>query len=43
MASVLIAYGVVLAGLGFVVKNIAPAFRPVTCLAGLAGGGLVVL
>ena len=37
------AYGVVLAGLGFVVKNVAPAFGQVTYIAGLAGGGLCVL
>lgn len=43
MASVLMAYGVVLAGLGFVVKNVAPTFGQVTYLAGLAGGGLCVL
>ena len=43
MAGVLIAYGVVLAALGLVVKNIAPGFGWVTFIAGLAGGGLCLL
>ncbi len=40
MASILIAYGGLLAGLGFVVHQIAPVFGKVTFLVGLAGGGL---
>ena len=43
MAGVLIAYGVVLAALGLVVKNIAPGSGRVTFIAGLAGGGLCLL
>ena len=43
MASVLIAYGVVLAGLGFLLHQTAPVFGKVTFIAGLAGGGLCLL
>jgi hypothetical protein len=43
MASILIAYGVVLAGLGFLLHQTAPAFGKVTFIAGLAGGGLCLL
>jgi hypothetical protein len=43
MASILIAYGVVLAGLGFVRHQIAPGFGNVTFIAGVAGGGLCLL
>lgn len=40
MASVLIAYGGGLAGLGFVLQQVAPVFGKVSFIAGLAGGGL---
>lgn len=43
MASVLIAYGGGLAGLGFVLHQIAPVFARVAFIAGLAGGGLSLL
>jgi hypothetical protein len=43
MASVLIAYGGLLAGLGFVLQQVAPGFGKVTFIAGLAGGGLCML
>jgi hypothetical protein len=43
MASVLIAYGGVLAGLGFVLQQVAPGFGKVTFIAGLGGGGLCLL
>lgn len=43
MAGVVIAYGVVLAGLGLVLKKIAPAFGQVTFITGVAGGGLILL
>jgi hypothetical protein len=43
MASVLIGYGFVLAGLGLVLQNIAPAFAKITFIASLAGGGLCLL
>ena len=43
MASVVIAYGVVLAGLGLVLEKIAPALGRVAFIAGVAGGGLYLL
>jgi len=43
MASILLTYGAALAGLSFVVQQIAPAFAKVTFVAGMAGGGLSVL
>jgi hypothetical protein len=43
MASVLIAYGVVLAGLGSLLHQSAPALGKVAFIAGLAGGGLSLL
>ena len=43
MASVLIAYGGGLAGLGFLLQQVAPALGKVTFIAGFAGGGLCLL
>lgn len=43
MASILIAYGGLLAGLGFLLHQSAPAFGKVAFIAGLAGGGLSLL
>jgi len=43
MASVLIAYGGILVGLGFLIHQAAPAFGKVTSIAGFAGGGLCLL
>lgn len=43
MAGILIAYGMVLAGPGFVLHQIAPVFGKVTFVVGLAGGGLCPL
>ncbi len=43
MAGILIAYGMLLAGLGFVLHQIAPVFGKITFIAGLAGGGLCLL
>lgn len=43
MASILIAYGGGLAGLGFVLHQIAPVFGKVTFIAGLVVGGLCQL
>ena len=43
MASILLAYGVVLAGLSFLVQRVAPAFAKVTFIAGISGGGLSLL
>jgi hypothetical protein len=43
MASLLIGYGLVLAGLSLVVQNIAPAFGRIAFFAGLAGGGFSLL
>ncbi len=43
MASVLIAYGGLLAGLGFLLHQAAPVFARVAFIAGLAGGGLSLL
>lgn len=43
MASILMAYGVGLSGLGLLVQQIAPAFEKVTFITGIAGGGLCVL
>jgi hypothetical protein len=40
MAGILIAYGVVLAGLGLVLQKIAPTTGRVAFFAGVAGGGL---
>jgi hypothetical protein len=43
MASVIAAYGVVLAALGLIIQQTAPAFAQVVFLTGVAGGGLCVL
>jgi hypothetical protein len=43
MASIVMAYGVVLATLGFVVQQVAPALAQVSFVTGLAGGGLCVV
>lgn len=43
MASVIAAYGVVLAALGLIIQQIAPALAQVVPLTGMAGGGLCVL
>ena len=43
MAGILIAYGVVLAGLGFVLQQVAPTSSRVAFIAGVAGGGLSLL
>lgn len=43
MASVIAAYGIVLAALSVLVQPIAPAFAKVIFITGLAGGGLCVL
>lgn len=43
MAGVLIVYGGVLAGLGFVLQQVAPVFGKVTIIAGFAGGGLCLV
>lgn len=43
MAGVLIAYGGVLAGLGFVLQKVAPGFGKVTFIVGFVGGGLCLL
>lgn len=43
MASVLIAYGGILAGLGFFIHHAAPVFGKVTSIAGFAGGVLCLL
>lgn len=43
MASVLIAYGGLLAGLGLVLHHVAPVSGKVTFIVGLAGGGLSLL
>lgn len=43
MASVLIVYGIVLASLGLVLQNVAPAAGRITFIAGLAGGALCLL
>lgn len=40
MASVLIAYGVVLTGLGLILQNLAPTLVRVAFIAAVAGGGL---
>lgn len=43
MAGVLILYGVLLAGLGFLVQNRAPAFGRITFIIALLGGGFGLL
>lgn len=43
MAGILIGYGVVLAGLGLLVRQLAPAFGAVARIAGLAGGSLCLV
>jgi len=43
MASVLIAYGGVLAGLGFLLQQVAPVIGKVTYITGFVGGGLCLL
>jgi hypothetical protein len=43
MAGALLLYGVVLAGLGFLVQNRAPALGGITFIVGLIGGGLSLL
>jgi len=43
MASVLIAYGGGLAGLGFLLQQVAPALGKVTITTGFVGGGLCLL
>lgn len=40
MASILIAYGVVLTGLGLILQNLAPTIGRVAFIAGVAGGGM---
>jgi hypothetical protein len=43
MASILLAYGVALAALGFLVQQSAPTLAKITFITGIAGGGLFVL
>jgi len=43
MASIIVAHGVVLAALGFLVQQSAPALVRITFITGIAGGGLSVL
>jgi len=43
MASIVMAYGLLLAAIGFVIQQINPALTKVTLIAGLVGGGLSVL
>jgi hypothetical protein len=43
MAGVLVLYGVVLAGLGFLLQNRAPALGRITFIVGLFGGGFSLL
>lgn len=43
MASVLIMYGGGLAGLGFLIQQVAPVLGKIAFMAGLAGGGLCLL
>lgn len=43
MAGILIGYGIVLAGLGLILQQIAPVFGRVAFIAGLAGGGVSLL
>jgi peptidoglycan/LPS O-acetylase OafA/YrhL len=43
MASIVMAYGLVLAALGFVLQQVTPTLAKVTFIAGMAGGGLSVL
>lgn len=43
MASIVIGYGVALAGLAVVLQQVAPALAQITFIAGLVAGGLTVL
>jgi uncharacterized YccA/Bax inhibitor family protein len=43
MAGIVMAYGVVLATLGFVIQQVAPALAQVSFVTGLAGGGLCMV
>src|SRR5687767_2717181 len=43
MASIVVAYGIAVAALGFILQQAAPALAKVTFITGLAGGGLCVV
>jgi hypothetical protein len=43
MASIVIAYGIALAGLGFILQQASPGLAGITFVTALAGGGLCVL